>query len=196
MSESKPSSYDMVLKDHFRNYKRDVLGVVRNGNWHGVEYAHILPSDRRERNIIEPYRDEFWDYWAAQEKEGRHLHEGFSHLNSSQGFCFNLFFPFLADDGQLLDSLPAIFGLPSEHIRSAEFECRAQDGTYMDFCFSTDRRRVLLEIKLSEAGFGTAPEDEEHIRKLDTVYATRRSYFAPSFCERGDFFGTIRFYGR
>jgi hypothetical protein len=188
VSESTPSNYEIVLRAHFSNYKRDVLGIARNGSWHGVEYGHILPADRSDRNIIEPYRDEFWDYWAAQENHIKHLHEGFSHLNSSQALCFNLFFPFLADDRQLVDSLLTICGLPPEHVRSAEFECRARDGTYMDFCCATDRRRVSFEVKLSEAGFGAAQVDEEHIRKLDTVYATRGSYFVPSFCEPSEFF--------
>ncbi len=184
MSELEPRSYNIRLREHLVAYKRNVLGITPSGTWRQHEYGHILPVGRRERNITEPYRDEFWDYWSEQEKRGKHLHEGFPHLNSSQGLCFNLFFPFLANDGQLVGPLSAALGLPNQTSEKAEFEYRAPDGSYVDFFLSNKERDAYFEVKLSETGFGGAPEDEEHIRKVDRIYAGRGLRFMPSFCER------------
>jgi hypothetical protein len=188
MSEAESSSYNLRLKDHLVAYKSNVLGVARSGTWYQREYGHILPVDRRERNITEPYRDEFWNYWAEQEKQGKRLHQGFPHLNSSQGLCFNLFFPFLADGGQLISLLSAVLGLPNQTIERAEFEYHAPDGSYVDFFLSMKGKDVYFEVKLSETEFGAAPEDEEQIRKLDRIYAGRELRFTPAFCEQKSFF--------
>ena len=69
-------------------------------------------------------------------------------------------------------------------IEKAEFEYRAPYGSYVYFFLSKKERDAYFEVKLSETGFGGAPEDEEHIRKLDRIYAVRVLRFMPSFCER------------
>jgi hypothetical protein len=133
------------------------MGVARSGTWYQREYGHILPVDRRERNIREPYRDEFWNYWAEQGEAGQAAASRVSSPQLVAGAVLQPFFPFLADGGQLVSLLSAVLGLPNQTIERAEFEYHAPDGSYVDFFLSMRGKDVYLEVKLSETEFGAAP---------------------------------------
>lgn len=80
------------LLAHLADYKRERLGVQKNGVWIGrygpVEKAHILPKEKYKLNLLDDVREAFFD----SEQGEVPLHRYFHHLNSSQAMCINLFF--------------------------------------------------------------------------------------------------------
>jgi hypothetical protein len=168
------AAYQTRIKRHLATYKRNRLGVAEDGLWrgNGQPYGHILPKSLRKLNILEGIRAEFWDFWKST---GSKLHEDFHHLNSSQAMCFNLFFPLmLKSTGSSL--LPRILGLGSEPVIDTAFEKipDRQEGTNFDFYAELGSgRRVFVEMKLSEADFGSAEADARHLGKLQDIYAAR-----------------------
>ena len=70
-----------------------------------------------------------------------------------------------------------------------EFEPDPTEGTNFDFMIPTDRGgRVYFEVKYTERKFGTAREDDEHLRKFESVYQSRvSSRFQPPFCSASGF---------
>jgi hypothetical protein len=174
-------SYKQEMWRHLADYKVSALGVNQNGIWrkNHREYAHILPSELQRLNILEPYRDQFWAYCGNAHFK---LHSDFHHLSSSQAMCFNLFFPFLAEEEyrQLLTHIFTTDGV----IEDAGFEVvlDASEGTNFDFCFKTGESKTLFEIKLTEADFGKAKSDESHKAKFETVYSPAlNGKFVPGF---------------
>jgi hypothetical protein len=165
--------YDQLIKQHLADYKSKTLGIRRDGIWKrsGKRYPHILPEDREILNILPAYREEFCGYF---DDNGIRLHKDFHHLNSSQAMCFNLFFPFLAEDK--LGLLISVLSLPPNEIRNAEFEkvLEKSEGTNFDFFIEmVSGSRIFFEVKLSESDFGTAPSDTTHRKKLDETYRPR-----------------------
>src|SRR5437764_1473263 len=116
-------TYQDSLKAHLVKYKHNALGIKACGTWRakdGVEreYPHILPHQDLKKNVLAPYRDEFWSDFDSR-KVNDHggqaikLHEGFSHLNSSQAMCFNLFYPLIKDSVWAAKFSAEILGLKS-----------------------------------------------------------------------------------
>lgn len=101
------SIYTERLLAHLCRYKTVRLGIAEDGIWArtGRPYPHILPVAQLEQNILPGLRDAFWPYAHA---EGIKLHRDFHHLNSSQAFAFNLFFPFFPPDGDPRPLLAAL----------------------------------------------------------------------------------------
>src|SRR5262245_1230602 len=89
-------SYADDMKMHLARYREEDLVVSELGVWFRngkeYEYPHILPWQLRELNVLPGIREEFWKYAQA---EGIKVHRYFHHLNSSQAFAFNLFFPLI-----------------------------------------------------------------------------------------------------
>lgn len=162
-------SYKKLMWQHLAAYKRSTLGVNDDGIWrrNGKTYPHILPFGSQDLNILEPYREDFWKFFR---KGTITLHSDFHHLSSSQAMCFNLFYPFLAEDRKHLQILRAVFSL-DEAIKDAEFECVVDpvEGTNFDFCIKTKSMK-FFELKLTEEKFGTAEADEAHLSKFNNVY--------------------------
>ena len=174
-------SYKQEMWRHLADYKVSSLGVRKNGIWrkNRREYAHILPSQLQRLNILEPYRDQFWAYFGKVQFK---LHSDFHHLSSSQAMCFNLFFPFLAEE-KYLQLLTHIFTSDGV-IEGAGFEAvlDASEGTNFDFCYKTEESKTLFEIKLTESDFGKAKSDDSHRSKFEIVYSPALTgKFAPSF---------------
>jgi hypothetical protein len=171
--------------NHLNNYKNNYLKISENGFWRGREYSHILPEDKKNMNIIEEIRVDFWNYY--DKLNNLKLHTDFSHLNSSQALCFNLFFPFLQRYKYLvpffvseLEVLNRRFSnkkeeysyyVPTENIK-CEFEkvIDKNEFTNFDFFISFDEFKVLFELKYTESGFGTAKNDIAHIDKINNIY--------------------------
>jgi len=171
-------------------YKRQVLGVEENGIWvqNGKTYAHILPKEKYQLNILASFRDEFWQQFPRQHIQ---LQRDFHHLNSSQALCFNLFFPMLMADRQGLVSLLGalgIAGLPK--IGSCfEFQPDLTEGTCIDFSLPLQSgARINFEIKYTESEFGSAKADPAHLEKFESIYKPRLAgRFEESFCSSGQF---------
>jgi len=168
MATRRKETYDEIMKQHLSGYKVSALGLHSNGIWKGKEYTHILPVEYRELNILEPYRIEFWKWF---EKQKIKLHVYFHHLSSSQAMCFNLFFPFIAENKTYVQTLGDVFGL-SGTIQDAQFEVvfNALEFTNFDFCITADSK-CLFEIKFTEENFGKESPDESHVSKYNRVYS-------------------------
>jgi hypothetical protein len=187
-------SYADRMRRHLACYKRECLGVEEDGIWrrNGRKYSHILPNELHRLNILETIRREFWLYHAAHHAMLA-LHTDFHHLNSSQAFAFNLFFPFFGlGPSSTPEPMLTELGAGARELRSWSFEAvpdRAE-GTTFDFAAQLEGgARVLVEVKLTESGFGRCSPTESHRRKLQKVYAPRlRDKVAEGGLEEDAFF--------
>jgi hypothetical protein len=140
----------------------------------------------QEFNILEPYREEFWKWFRKQKIT---LHPDFHHLSSSQAMCFNLFLPFVAEEGKDIQKLREVFAVDGV-IREAQFEkiLNEKEATNFDFCITADSR-ILFELKLTEEAFGGAASDESHLSKFERIYSPALAgKFNPAFCSSDVFF--------
>ena len=170
------SSYSDHLRAHLTAYKLERLGVTELGVWrnNSQPYGHILPESLQKLNIVETIRREFWKYFEAN-KATLSLHTDFHHLNSSQAFAFNLFFPWMASSKAQAEFLAAL-GLGHRTIKHWRFEHMPDqfERTSVDyFAEFEDGGRLFIEVKLTEEHFGTAKDDESHRTKLRDTYAGR-----------------------
>jgi hypothetical protein len=172
-------------------YKSSVLGVSESGVWGSPPkaYPHILPAASAELNIVAPLRERF------RIERGRHrwkLHKYFHHLSSSQALAFNLFFPIFPSIPLRMAATRRTLGLPSGAPCDLRFEAilDPKEGTNIDALVSAaDGRRTVIEVKLTERTFGTAPADDRHLRKLNEIYRPRLAgRIADSCLEPATFF--------
>jgi hypothetical protein len=157
-------NYEAEIKKHMAEYARRRLGVFEDGIFKGRKYKHILPSRLRFLNFLESFRSELQDYLLANPSIT--LHKYFHHLNSSQAFAFNLFFPYLSAGGGAAKSLNKALGINAD-ILSWKFEhiVDEKEGTNIDVMWNiSDAASVFCEIKLTEREFGTAKNDDRHSR--------------------------------
>lgn len=165
-------TYAQILQRHLASYKTARLGVREAGvfvhNGREVRYAHILPKELRWLNILEPIRSEVREY--LDKHPAVKLHKYFHHLNSSQAFAFNLFFPYF-EQGAHLPLLRAM-NLPGEIAGwQPEYIDNSAEGTNFDVMWhAPDGARTFCEVKLSEQEFGSAKDDRRHRQKLEEIY--------------------------
>jgi len=169
--------YQSTLQAHLANYARTRLGIFEEGTFRGKSYPHILPTELRFRNFLEPVRAELQAYLKGN--PGIKLHQYFHHLNSSQAFAFNFFYPFFAAGGKTARALSTVLGVDAD-VMSWAFEVvpDATENTNVDVAWQIPGgATVFCEVKLSEANFGTAKNDEEHRDKLASTYRPRLAGF-------------------
>ncbi len=104
------STYSKTLQKHLTQYKHDRLGVKEAGIYlhqgREIRCGHILPKDLKWLNLMESHRSEIRTYLDAH-KDVK-LHKYFHHLNSSQAFALNLFYPYFeGGEGRLRPSTSA-----------------------------------------------------------------------------------------
>jgi hypothetical protein len=114
-------------------------------------------------------------------------------LNSSQGLCFNLFFPLLSADEAALTRVVEALGIRGEPADGAAFEFQPNEveGTCFDFMIPmTSGGHIYFELKYTESDFGKARADRVHLDKFDQIYAARVSgrYDEP-YCSAKGFLG-------
>jgi hypothetical protein len=166
-------SYQDDLNTHLAEYKRSLLGISDPGVFYyrgrDVQRDHILPLAKSSMNLLEEAKA----FFEVYPKIKRHRY--FHHLNSSQAFAFNLFFPYFSGE----------FGSSSALLRA--FDCEAtfsgwepeaipdpNEGSNIDICWWTkDGVKTLCEVKLSETDFGKATDDKRHRDKLIGTYQQR-----------------------
>lgn len=166
------SNYARKLNDHLASYKTRRLGALEPGTFtyrgEPRPYEHILPKDEQWLNLLEPYRADIRQYLKSKRPAIR-LHRYFHHLNSSQAFALNLFFPYFEKGGasQLLAALGS-----EGSLSSWEPECIVDEDerTNVDLAWQSGGSRTFCEVKLSEQEFGTATDDEAHREKLERFY--------------------------
>jgi hypothetical protein len=191
-------TYTDRLKAHLAEYKRVHLGTDKSGTWsHGnriLEYEHILAPDDAVLNILPSIRDAFWIYWERLQQSSRPptLHRDFAHLNSSQAFAFNLFFPYLAGDPDDANLLLRSLGIHPEPIVEWEFEKILDDKerTNFDVWMRLESGvEVCVEVKLSESDFGMCVGTPGQRAKLESIYEPRlRRMIAAEHLEPSRFF--------
>jgi hypothetical protein len=134
---------------------------------------HVLPLAKKWDNLLNAARPLVKAHLKANGKV--RLHRYFHHLNSSQAFAFNLFFPFFGGNTSAGSSLLRALG-QTPPLASWEPEAvpDREEGTNLDARWRlADGTAVMCEVKLSEAEFGKAPTDEKHRRKLKDIYRKR-----------------------
>ena len=176
------STFSATLNRQLAAYKNARLGVKESGTFvhkgREVRHGHILPRDLRWLNILEPYRAEIRRYVEA--RSDLTLHKYFHHLNSSQAFALNLFFPFF-ENGHSAHLLRAL-GLKGEvSAWSPEYIADSAEGTNVDVSWQgLNGERTYCEVKFSEQEFGAAKDDKRHREKLDKIYRPILSSYCPS----------------
>ncbi|WP_156968950.1 PGN_0703 family putative restriction endonuclease [Arenimonas metalli] len=159
---------------HLCGYRKNNLGLAEEGVFvhRRIPHhkGHILPKGSEQRNLLEGYRDLFF----ASEYGATDRHRYFHHLNSSQGLCFNLFFPLIHE--KQLPLLVRSIGSDMSHPAEARFEFPspreiAKRRTSFDFYLRGSDRESYVEVKYTEDGFGRAKQDPEHLEKFRNTYA-------------------------
>lgn len=184
---SDADAYVSRLNEQLSRYRENILNIREKGSFTHlgrlISYGHILPTVDKWANILEPFRP---DIRAYIEASGVELHRYFHHLNSSQAFALNLFYPFFkrSQSAVLLKAL-GLRGTAKqwgfEHIPDTA------EGTNVDVFWRTKEKTgeivtTWCEVKLTERKFGTANPDERHLTKLREIYRPR---FEETGCARG-----------
>jgi hypothetical protein len=190
-------SYQDDLKKHLADYKRRNLGISTPGvfRYRGrdVRRHHILPLANASANLLEEAEPAASAFLSVNPHK---RHRYFHHLNSSQAFAFNLFFPYFSGEPESASALLRALGQPGI---LAEWEPEvvpvADEGTNIDVLWTTtDGVRTFCEVKLSEAHFGNALDDDRHRAKLVDVYSEiLTGHLEASRLERLVFFDAYQF---
>jgi hypothetical protein len=183
------TSYQQSLQSHLADYARNSLNVLEKGTYRGKTYPHILPKSLQALNLLETPRAALQAYLKTHPSIKLHMY--FHHLNSSQAFAFNLFFPFFSSGQGPARALSRALGVDQNVTSDWEFEHIAapDEGTNADVMWRTPEASVFCEVKLSETGFGTTRNDLEHQRKLAKIYRPRlKSIVSSDFLHETAFF--------
>jgi hypothetical protein len=173
--------YAADLNRHLAAYKATRLGVRQAGIFRHrgreVRHEHILPRELQWLNILEAYRSEVRQYLHQNTEVRRHRY--FHHLNSSQAFTFNLFFPFFSSNCSRV--LLTAMQLPGEAAAwRLEHVADPTEGTNVDVAWQGGEPGcpwTYCEVKLSETDFGTARNDATHRDKLDRTYGPALAHY-------------------
>ena len=186
-------TYQQRLNKHLAEYKRTALKIQQPGDFRYrrsiVKYDHILPTESSWLNVLEPARTMVQRY-LERHREIK-LHRYFHHLNSSQAFAFNLFFPYFAEPTRAVVLLRALGQTESLKSWTPESIPVSSEGTNVDVAWeTTDGRTTFCEVKLSEGDFGKGKEDARHLQKLREIYS-------PTLvaCIESDWLKPRRFFG-
>ena len=180
--------------EHLARYKINQLGVKETGQFwfrgKNYEKPHILPEKQSQLNILEEYRNHFFNSDHACMK----FHQYFHHLNSSQAMCINLFYPLVAEGK--LNLVTKFLGISSavDLTPCFEKESEVEDAvrrTSFDFYIRySETQELFFEVKYTEEGFGKARRDEEHKRKFKDTYRSlvEGSAYLTDICRDEQFF--------
>jgi len=190
-------SYQNNLKQHLVEFKRRELGIEESGIFHHrgrvLEPPHILPLARASANLFEeaaPLANEF----LAANPGTRHRY--FHHLNSSQAFAFNLFFPYFSGEPAGACALLRAIGQTGMLVAwEPEAVPAPYEGSNIDVSWTTtDGVQTFCEVKLSEVEFGKTTDDAHHRSKLSGIYRkVLAHHLEPSRLEPQAFFTAYQF---
>lgn len=189
--------YQERLKKHLADYKRRHLGINESGDFlyrgREVRQDHILPLAEAHRNLLdeaEPRGRAF----LAEYPHKRHRY--FHHLNSSQAFAFNLFFPYFYGGPEAASALLRALGQKGVFAKcEPEAVPVLDEGSNHDMVWITeDGLQTFCEVKLSETDFGKAADDVRHRTKLrDTYGPALVAHLEPGRLETVAFFDAYQF---
>ena len=186
-------NFQTRLNRHLADYKESVLGIREAGIFlyrgRQVPKPHILPLERRWDNLLPPARELVQRVWTPH---GRlKLHRYFHHLNSSQAFAFNLFFPYFEGGPAASSALLRALGSGNASLAGWEPEAIPNEAerTNLDMrCVLSNGEVILCEVKVSERDFGKAKNDVRHRTKLrDTYSSAMTPHVAPALLAEGAF---------
>ena len=186
-------SYQTDLKRHLAEYKRSTLGIREPGLYRRKEYEHILPLPKQSANLLEEAEAKGSAFLAAHPIK---RHQYFHHLNSSQAFTFNLFFPYFCGGPEAACALLRALG---QEGTLSEWEPEAvpvaHEKTNIDVLWTKQAGlRTYCEVKLSEPEFGTAVNDAGHQDKLSKIYRPDLAgHLEPTRLEPAAFFQAYQF---
>ena len=185
--------YKAALNKHLAEYKKTHLGIEEPGVFlyrgRDIKYPHILPLKHASANLFAEA--------ASRVPNNIRRHRYFHHLNSSQAFAFNLFFPCFDGDRQAASTLLSALGQTGElHNWKAEEVPVQEEGSNIDVVWeTTDGVRTYCEVKLSEEDFGKARVDARHQAKLNQIYRPQLAPHLTAEClEPATFFSAYQFY--
>jgi hypothetical protein len=190
-------SYQDKLKKHLVEYKRRHLGISESGVFLSgrgeVKHDHILPLGDADKNVLEEARKATSAFFAAHPNQ---RHQYFHHLNSSQAFAFNLFFPYFSSGPDVASALLRALGQERVFAKYVpEAVPVPVEESNIDMVWTTeDGAQTFCEVKLSEADFGKAADDIQHKTKLEETYGPiLKLHLEPSRLERAAFFDAYQF---
>jgi restriction endonuclease-like protein len=200
-AHSKPArkvNFQDTLKRHLIAYKLDKLNISDPGFFlyrgKNVQRDHILPIEHKFRNLFEEAEPHARQLLRDRRNPLR-LHRYFHHLNSSQAFAFNLFFPYFTGgpdaSSALLRALgqnATLVGFKPEDVPDPE------EGSNIDMVWNTDDGiQTFCEVKLSESDFGKAADDPRHRTKLKNTYGVLAEHLEPGRFDGPAFFDAYQF---
>jgi hypothetical protein len=186
-------SYQNDLKQHLTEYKKVQLRITEPGVFRhqgrDLLFGHILPVESASLNLFEEAREFQQTYPDVK------LHRYFHHLNSSQAFAINLFFPFFSGTPQAAAALLRALGSAGTLAGwKPEWVPDAVEGTNIDVCWWTvEGVKTICEVKLSEMDFGKAPDDARHKAKFSFYREKLIPHLEPACLERLAFFDAYQF---
>lgn len=149
--------YYSRLSEHLSMYKEFNIGIMGDDGGTSaspVRRADVLPNEYRDLNILASYRRSFRHLTQADPMV--RLQGDFHHLNSSQALCYNLFFPFVQDEGKRPILLEALGCSLAPVVRTGfEYSFGASNEETFDFLIRQESGKSLyFDVKLSEQWFG------------------------------------------
>ena len=157
--------FESYVKEHMCHYKRDFLKIKEKGvyRYDGRVYSYcfILPEEEKDKNIIQKYRQRFWESPYAQEA----YDEAFCHLDSNQALCLNFFFPLI--EGGHLEDFIQIIGLGHREIH---YRNCIRRGEHFELDLDTDRGTIFFNVKYTGKAYGSLPETEETLKAYEETY--------------------------
>lgn len=145
------SEFNRRVKKHLVDYKKNVLGIEKNGLYKGEEHEYILPG-KIENNFL---GDTYLLY--SEYCNGEKLNKYCNHLNSSQIMCMNFFLPLLENE-EIMDKIVAkVLNIDIEDLgERVDYFCNAmhdeknQFDLYLKY---SSGYRIYLESKYTEEKF-------------------------------------------
>ena len=157
--------FESYVKEHMCHYKRDFLKIKEKGiyRYDGRVYSYcfILPDEDKEKNIIQKYRQRFWESPYAQEE----FDEAFCQLDSNQALCLNFFFPLI--EGGHLEDFIQIIGLGNREIR---YRNCIRRGEHFELELDTDQGDIFFNVKYTGKNYDFLPDTEENRKAFEEVY--------------------------
>lgn len=190
-------TYQDRLKTHLANYKRNTLNIqepglfLHSGRQHLKD--HILPISDGSRNLLDEATPHVRIFLS---KNPAKRHRYFHHLNSSQAFAFNFFFPYFYGGDSAASALLRALGQPGVFLGCEPEAIPVKDeGSNIDMLWTTaDGPKTFCEVKLSESDFGKATVDQRHKNKFREHYeAVLAPHLETKQLEETAFFSAYQF---
>jgi hypothetical protein len=166
--------YNRVI-GHLGQYKQKFMIDIENGTYRGHEKIHILPKDKRDKNLL--------PLSTGIKKKDYHMYA--HHLNSSQMMCINFFSPLINEKNifiEIICNQLNITKTPDMQIKTMIFEYTPDGFKHTNFDFYVELIngiKFYFEVKYTESEFGSTNKDIRHLdryqREWDNFYKEQLS---------------------